>query len=469
VKGGADVVHISGANGGTGASPLSSIKHAGLPFELGLAEAQQTLIANDLRDRVRLRVDGGLKTGRDVVLAAMLGADEYSFGTAALVAAGCVMARTCQSNTCPVGIASQRADLRAKFPGKPEMVMAYMTFVAQEVREILAQLGYRTLSEIIGRTDLLAQTRIKSLNLAPLLATPDEKGILPRRNLLASNDIFSVTALNWQVLDAARPALEEGRIVTRRLKIKNTDRSVGATLSGAIAARFGLAGLPKGEVHLIFDGSAGQSFGVFNSAGVHLTVIGEANDYVGKGMSGGEIVLLPPPEVSFKSNENAILGNTALYGATGGRLFAAGQAGERFAVRNSGAIAVVEGVGNHGCEYMTGGVVVILGEVGFNFGAGMSGGVAYVFDPHNHLPGKLNPDMVEILPVEEATDMARLKNFVAAHAEKTGSVHAERLLQKWDSLQPAFKKVAPIKKERVLPFRTTPETLVLQKTGQGAS
>ncbi len=442
VKGGADVVHISGADGGTGASPLSSMKHAGLPFEVGLAEAQQTLIANDLRDRVRIRVDGGMKTGYDVLMAALLGADEYSFGTGALVAEGCVMARACQSNTCPVGIATQKANLRAKFPGDPERVIAYFTFIAEEVRELLAQLGYRSLKNIIGRVDLLAQTELPELDLSPLTATPDEAGILPRHNILPSNDIFSVTPLNWHLLEVARPALNNGNIITHRMKIHNTDRSVGATLAGAIAARFGEAGLPENKLHFVFEGSAGQSFGAFTVPGMHLTVIGEANDYVGKGMTGGEIILTPPPESPIASHENTILGNTALYGATGGCLFAAGQAGERFAVRNSGAVAVVEGVGNHGCEYMTGGTVVVLGAVGLNFGAGMSGGTAFVFDPHGDLPTKINPDMVDILPLSPA-DARQMEALIHAHVQKTGSVHGARLLKRWRTVSAQCRKVEP--------------------------
>ncbi|MFQ5576573.1 MAG: glutamate synthase-related protein, partial [Anaerolineae bacterium] len=442
VKGGADVVHLSGGNGGTGAAPLSSIKHAGLPLEIGLAETQQTLIANDLRDRVRLRVDGGLKTGRDVVKAAILGADEYSFGTAALIAAGCVMARACHNNTCPAGIATQRPELRARFTGSPEAVIAYLTFVARHVREILAELGYRSLNEIIGRTGLLAPGDPGTLNLLPLLATPDSRGILPRRNLLPGNDIHTVSQLNWHLLETARPALNNGQLITRRMKISNTDRSVGATLSGAIAARFGSAGLPEGQIHFIFEGSAGQSFGLFNSPGLHLTVIGQANDYLGKGMAGGEIILTPPPQASFKSRHNTILGNTALYGATGGRLFAAGQAGERFAVRNSGAVAVVEGAGTHACEYMTGGTVVILGAVSFNIGAGMSGGAAFVYNPPGDLRQKLNPDMVELAPLDGA-DAALVRRLVQAHAQKTGSPHAERLLSHWESALAAFAKITP--------------------------
>ena len=442
VKGGADVVHISGADGGTGASPLSSMKHAGLPVEIGLAEAQQTLIANDLRDRVRIRVDGGLKTGYDVVQMALLGADEFSFGTAALVAEGCVMARACQKNTCPVGVATQKAELRAKFPGKPEMVMAYMTFIAEEVRELLAKMGYRRLDDIIGCTDLLVQTDLPAMDLSPLLATPDEKGILPRRNILPANDIFSVSALNWHLLEVARPALRNGGIISQRMKIRNTDRSVGATLAGAIAAQFGTAGLPAHKLNFVFEGSAGQSFGAFNMPGMHLTVIGEANDYVGKGMHGGEIVIIPPPETPIIPHENTILGNTALYGATGGHLFAAGQAGERFAVRNSGALAVVEGVGNHGCEYMTGGIVVVLGKVGFNFGAGMSGGIAFVYDPHHELAVKLNAAMVAAVALSPA-DADRLRAIIQIYLEKTGSPRGEYLLENWASAWRQFRKIVP--------------------------
>lgn len=452
VKGGADVVHISGADGGTGASPLSSMKHAGMPVEIGLAEAQQTLIANDLRDRVRLRVDGGLKTGHDVLQMALLGADEFSFGTAALVAEGCVMARTCQTNTCPVGVASQKPELRAKFPGKPEMVMAYLTFIAQEVRELLAQMGYRRLDDIIGRTDLLTQTDVPTVDLSPLLATPDKRGILPRRNILPANDIFRVSALNWHLVEVARPALKNGNTISQRLKIHNTDRSVGATLAGAIAAQFGSTGLPEHKLNFVFDGSAGQSFGAFNMPGMHLTIIGEANDYVGKGMHGGEIIIAPPPETPIVPHENTILGNTALYGATGGRLFAAGQAGERFAVRNSGALAVVEGVGNHGCEYMTGGTVVVLGGVGFNFGAGMSGGTAFVYDPRNELALKLNTEMV-IAAALSPTDAEQLRAIVQLHAEKTGSPRGQWLLENWHNAHTHIKKIVP----KNMAFRSLPQ------------
>ena len=455
VKGGADVVHISGGVGGTGASPLSSIKFAGLPLEMGVAEAQQTLIANDLRDRVRLRTDGGILTGYDVVMAALLGADEYSFGTAALIAEGCIMARTCHTNTCPVGVATQRRELRDKFPGQAQWVVNYIRFVAEEVRQILARLGYSRLNDIIGRTDLLAQKQLEKLNLEPLLSTPDEEGYLPRRNMLPVNDIHQVSSMNWQLLEIARPAFS-GERVEAQLVIRNTDRSVGATLSGAIAAQFGNAGLLDDQIKFTFVGSAGQSFGVFNSPGMHLTLIGEGNDYLGKGMAGGEIVLKFPPEAPIQSHNNTILGNTALYGATGGRLFVAGLAGERFAVRNSGAVAVVEGVGNHGCEYMTGGAVIVLGPVGFNFGAGMSNGVAYVWDKDNCLASRLNPDMVEIKPTLDDVDRRILCHFIEAHIGKTGSQHARHLRDNWDAALTHFKKVAPID------YRGLPETLLAQ-------
>ncbi|MFQ5612136.1 MAG: glutamate synthase large subunit [Anaerolineae bacterium] len=450
VKGGADVVHISGGSGGTGASPLSSIKNAGLPFEMGLAEAQQTLMANDLRDRVRLRIDGGVKTGRDIVLAALLGADEFSFGTAALIAEGCLMARACHTNTCPVGIATQKPELRAKFPGKPEMVMAYLTFVAEEVREILAGLGFRHLHEIIGRTDLLRQAstgnpQVDRLNLAPMLKDMDPGRLLPRRNLLPGNDIHTVSALNWRLVEAGRPALDRGQTVALELPIRNSDRAVGATLAGAIAARFGDGGLPRGEINLTFKGAAGQSFGAFNIEGMNLTVVGAANDYVGKGMAGGEIVVVPPPQAGYAAQaaDQSIIGNTVLYGATGGRLFAAGRAGERFAVRNSGATAVVEGAGDHGCEYMTGGTVVVLGPVGANFGAGMTGGVAYVYDADETLPFRYNSELVAIHAVRPEVDEAALRELVEAHAGKTGSLKARALLADWAGAFHRFWRVAP--------------------------
>jgi glutamate synthase (ferredoxin) len=372
VKGGADVVHIAGHAGGTGAAAWSSIKCVGLPWEVGLAETQQTLALNGLRQRVRIRTDGGLQTGRDVVVAAILGADEFSFGTAALVAEGCLLARACHSNTCPVGVATQDPKLRAKFAGTPEHVMAYLHFVAEEVREILADLGFRSLSEIIGRTELLQQIptgneMADTLDMSPLLAKVEEwkdgraeewgnrktEQILQPSNLLAFQpSITAVGELNQLLLMQAQPALENEESVQLTLPIHNTDRTVGATLSGAIAQRYGERGLPDGTIQVTFMGSAGQSFGGFNAPGVNLTLIGEANDYVGKGMGGGQIVVRPSLKSQLAAGEHVIMGNTVLYGATGGSMYVAGQAGERFAVRNSGAVAVVEGVGDHGCEYM---------------------------------------------------------------------------------------------------------------------
>jgi glutamate synthase (ferredoxin) len=447
-KGGADVVHIAGHAGGTGASAWSSIKNVGLPWEVGLAEAQQTLQAEKLRSRIRVRTDGGLQTGRDVVLAAILGADEYSFGTAALVAEGCLIARACHSNTCPVGVATQNPELRKKFAGKPEHVMAYMHYVAQEVREILARLGFCSLEQIIGRTELLQQiptgyTASDSLNLEPLLTKIDSRN----SRFIAEDPQVSarlaVNKLNQELLDEARLALEVGEPVQLNLPIKNTDRTIGATLSGAIAKRYGNRGLPEGTINIIFNGSAGQSFGAFNIRGVNLTLVGESNDYLGKGMGGGQIVVRPSLKARYVASENVIAGNTALYGATGGSLFVAGLAGERFAVRNSGATAVVDGVGDHGCEYMTGGVVVILGRTGYNFGAGMSGGVAFVLDEGHHLTQRINPDMVQVVRITRNADLELLRLLITRHARLTGSDRAEAILNDWTGYLRMFWKVAP--------------------------
>ncbi|HMR63326.1 MAG TPA: glutamate synthase-related protein [Anaerolineae bacterium] len=448
-KGGADVVHIAGHSGGTGAAAWSSIKNAGLPWELGLAETQQTLQLNNLRSRVRVRTDGGLQTGRDVVIAAMLGADEYSFGTAALVAEGCLIARACHSNTCPVGVATQRPELRAKFVGKPEHVMAYMHYVAQEVREILAELGYRSLAELTGCTELLQQVatgnkNVDLLDLAPLLAV--EAPALPRRFIEKAAEaqaLTEVNELNALLLAQAQPALAKSEPVNLNLPISNTDRTVGATLAGALAKKYGDAGLPDGIINITFNGSAGQSFGAYSVPGMNLTLIGEANDYVGKGMRGGQIVIRPSMKSQISAHDNVIIGNTVLYGATGGSLFASGQAGERFAVRNSGATAVVEGVGDHGCEYMTGGVVVVLGRTGYNFGAGMSGGVAFVLDEAHQLTGRLNTDMVTIARITSRQDIELLRLLIMRHARLTGSKYAQTILENWTTRLGLFWKIAP--------------------------
>jgi len=448
VKAGADKVHICGHAGGTGAAAWSSIKNVGLPWEVGLAETQQTLQLENLRSRVRLSTDGGLQTGRDVVMAAILGADEYGFGTSALVAEGCLLARACHSNICPVGVATQKPELRAKFVGTPEHVMAYMHYVAQEVREILAELGFCSLAEIIGRTELLRQMPtgnpvIDSLNLKPLL----EKGSDGARSFI--NKIpealsrVAVNELNTSLVSQTRAAIETGEPVQLTLPINNTDRTIGATLSGVIAQRYGDQGLPDGTINITFHGSAGQSFGAFNVPGIGLTLVGEGNDYVAKGMAGGQVVVRPPLKSQLVTNDNTIVGNTVLYGATGGSLFVAGQAGERFAVRNSGATAVVEGIGDHGCEYMTGGVVVVLGRTGYNFGAGMSGGVAFVLDEGHYLTRRINPDMVQLVRVTSQTDVQLLHLLITRHLRLTGSEHAQAILDDWIGRLGLFWKIAP--------------------------
>ncbi len=446
VKGNADLVHLSGADGGTGASPLSSIKHAGGPWELGLAETQHTLLTNGLRGRIRVRVDGGFQTGRDVMIAALLGADEFSFGTAALIAVGCKMARACHTNTCPVGVATQRVDLIAKFPGQPEQLMIFMVQVAEEVRRLLAQLGYRSLNEVIGHAELLTQAvhgeAASYLDLEPLLWTPDTG--YPRRNVDERNPLLAGADLGDRLTDEALADLDDfGAPVRLRYAIHNTDRTVGTRLAGQLAKRYGSAGLPDGSIVVELEGTAGQSLGAFLCPGIHLHLTGETNDYIGKGLGGGEIVVRPPASTRYVWHENAIIGNTALYGATGGKLFAAGRAGERFAVRNSGAQAVVEGVGDHGCEYMTGGVAVILGETGRNFGAGMTGGLAYVYDPADALPGRYNAQLITLRRVQRREQEKQLRALVRQHAQLTGSPRARDILDDWETELGNFWLVIP--------------------------
>ena len=445
-KGHADLIHLSGADGGTGASPLSSIKHAGGPWELGLAETQHTLLTNGLRSRVRVRVDGGFQSGRDVVIAALLGADEFSFGTAALIAVGCKMARACHTNTCPVGVATQRVDLIAKFPGQPEHLMVFMYQVAEEVRQILARLGYRSLNEVIGHAELLAQTvtgrAAGEMDLQPLLWVPDTGR--PRRAVEERNPLLAGSELGDRLAqDALDDLADYGMPVRLRYPIHNTDRTVGARLAGQLARRHGNAGLPAGSITVELEGTAGQSLGAFLCSGIHLHLTGQANDYVGKGMGGGEIVVRPRADAGYVWHDNVILGNTALYGATGGALFAAGRAGERFAVRNSGAQAVVEGVGDHGCEYMTGGVTVILGDTGRNFGAGMTGGLAYVYDPADRLPGRYNAQLITLRRVQRADHAKQLHHLLRRHALTTGSPRARSILQDWDDERRNFWLVVP--------------------------
>ncbi len=446
-KGYADGILISGHSGGTGASPLSSIKNAGISWELGLAETQQTLVLNGLRGRVRLRADGGFKTGRDVVLAALLGADEYSFGTSALIAEGCVMARTCHTNNCPVGIATQKEDLRAKFPGRPEMVMAFFRYMAQEIREILASLGLRSLEDAVGRTDLLRQRKshlpnADLLDLTPILAAATTSVGQEIRHNGKNNPLPPGETLNDRLLHDARSALSGRGPLNLHYTICNCDRTLGARLAGVIGQMYGEKGLPANTINVTLRGSAGQSFGAFNAPGVHLTLIGEANDYVGKGMAGGVIVVRPAEDARYAWQENVIVGNTLLYGATSGELYVAGQAGERFAVRNSGCTSVVEGVGDHACEYMTGGTVVVLGPTGRNFGAGMTGGVAYVLDENGTLETRYNNQLVQLDPLS-STDEVRVQQLVRRHLELSGSPRAAEILARWDVYRTLFLRVMP--------------------------
>ena len=444
----ADVIQISGADGGTGASPLSSIKYAGNPWELGLAETQQTLVMNGLRGRVTLRTDGGLHTGRDVVVAALLGAEQYGFGTAALIAIGCKMARQCHLNTCPVGIATQSEDFRKKYFGTPEMLIDFLTHVAQEVREILAELGYERLDDVIGRADLLRQIpsresdRWRGVDLSKLIAPASSESGEAAHAIQDRNDRPG-TALDDRILEDLDRAWEDGTPFRGSYQIYNTDRTVGGRIGGRIAQIHGDAGLPEGSIKLHFTGSAGQSFGSWLVPGVRLRLVGEANDYVAKGMTGGEITIRAPGEAGFEAHDATLVGNTVLYGATGGSLFIAGRAGERFAVRNSGARTVVEGVGDHACEYMTDGVVVILGDTGRNFGAGMSNGVAFVLDERGSLPSRVNPELVGWERVTEAADIELLTALIRRHRERTGSRLARQILRHWPDVLPKFRKVAP--------------------------
>ena len=456
-KGFADHILISGDGGGTGASPLTSIKHAGLPWELGIAETHQTLVLNDLRSRVLLQTDGGLKTGRDVVIACILGAEEFGFATAPLITLGCIMMRKCHLNTCPVGIATQDPELRKKFMGKPEHVVNYLFMVAEEARQIMAELGFRTINEMVGRVDCLevdaAITHWKAdgLDLTALL-TPIEKphpdvGTYCTRpqnhGLEASLDMRKLVPL-------AKPALESGAQVFAEIKIVNTDRTVGTILSHKIAKRWGADCLPDDTIHFKLNGSAGQSFGAFLARGVTLELEGDANDYVGKGLSGGQLNLYPPKVSTFVPEENIIIGNVGLYGATGGTAFFRGRAAERFCVRNSGTRTVIEGVGDHGCEYMTGGRAVILGPTGRNFAAGMSGGIAYIWDPSDQFLANCNLGMVELEDVEAAEDIAELRQLIEQHQQCTGSTVAADLLARWEQALPEFVKVMPSDYKRVL-------------------
>ncbi len=447
----ADVILISGHDGGTGASPLNSLKHAGAPWELGLAETQQTLLANGLRDRVTVQVDGQLKTGRDIIIAALLGAEEYGFATAPLIVEGCIMMRVCHLDTCPVGIATQNPVLRQRFTGKPEFVENFFLFLAEEVRSYLAQLGFRTLDEAIGHAELLdlvpaiEHWKAKGLDLSPVLHVPDLPDDAPLRRVTTQNHGLE-RALDNQLIVAAEQALEDGTPTRIELPVRNEHRSVGAMLGGEVTRRFGGKGLPDDTIEVHLRGTAGQSFGAFTPNGVTLRLHGDANDYVGKGLSGGRLVIRPDESAPFAAEEQNIAGNTILYGATGGELFLRGRVGERFAVRNSGAVAVVEGVGDHGCEYMTGGTVVVLGRTGRNFAAGMSGGVAFLWRLEL---ARVNRELVDLEPV--AADAKRaLRDLVEQHHAETDSPVAARLLAEWVTAVEEFTAVVPREYKRVL-------------------
>ncbi len=449
----ADLIVISGAEGGTGASPVSSVRHAGMPWELGLAETQQTLVMNNLRGQVRLQTDGQLKTGKDIIIAAALGAEEYGFATGALISLGCVMMRKCHLNTCPVGIATQDERLRGRFRGKHEYVLNFMTFLAREVREHLAAMGFRSIDEIVGRTDLLDVRRfdnrpkLQKLDFGKLLWFPQNTADL---RCVKQQDHKIDAVLDRELIRKAQPALEKAISAEINMAIANTDRSAGAMLSGEVAKRYGDVGLPDGTVNVNFKGSAGQSFGAFLAAGITFRLEGEANDYLGKGLSGGRIVVVPPEGAAFVPERNIIAGNTLLYGATKGEAYLNGRVGERFCVRNSGAVAVVEGTGDHCCEYMTGGRTVVLGPVGKNFAAGMSGGIAYVLDPDGTFDYFCNPEMVDLSLVEDKSDIRELSRLIAAHAHHTKSPLALRILDDWDTYLPHFLKVMPIEYKKVL-------------------
>ncbi|TKB54760.1 glutamate synthase large subunit [Ferrimonas aestuarii] len=447
-KANADMITVSGYDGGTGASPLTSIHYAGSPWELGLAEVQQALVNNGLRHKVRLQVDGGLKTGLDVVKAALLGAESFGFGTAPMIALGCKYLRICHLNNCATGVATQRKDLRDNhYHGTADKVVNFFQFVAEDLRRHMAALGVREFNQLIGRTDLLKQLngetkRQGQLDLAPVLASapaPEGSALFGTQR----NHPDDPGIKNQQLLEMAKNAIDEKQSASFNLQVANTDRSLGASVAGYIAAKWGNQGMQNTPLEIKLSGSAGQSFGVWNVAGMNLSLAGDANDYVGKGMTGGQLVITPPPGVAYLSHKSAILGNTCLYGATGGKLFAAGTAGERFAVRNSGAIAVIEGCGDNACEYMTGGVVLVLGRTGVNFGAGMTGGFAYVFDQKNALERRLNPEMVEALPVIEPMVQLHLKRLLEQHLELTGSERAAELLADFSNWLPKFRIVKP--------------------------
>jgi len=465
----ADVVLISGDSGGTGASPLTSLKHAGIPWELGLAETHQVLVLNNLRSRIIVQTDGQMKTGRDVVIAALLGAEEYGFATSALIVSGCIMMRVCHLNTCPVGVATQDPVLREKFTGKPEYVVNYFRMIAEEVRELMAQLGFRTVDEMIGRRDKLDARKAidhwkaQKLDLTPILYMPEVPDSIPTRRVHEQDHGLS-KALDNLLMELAKDALESAKPVELQLPIRNANRTVGTILGSEVTRRYGGDGLPDDTIRIKFTGSAGQSFGAFVPNGISLTLEGDANDYFGKGLSGGRLVVYPPASSGFRAEENIVIGNVALYGATGGEAFIRGVAGERFAVRNSGAVTVVEGVGDHGCEYMTRGRVIVLGRTGRNFAAGMSGGIAYVIDEDGDFAQRCNLQMVDLETVDDATEEKLVRDLIERHAQFTDSARARVILDSWNSYREKLVKIMPLDYRRVLAERQQ-KTIVMVQHG----
>jgi glutamate synthase (ferredoxin) len=451
----ADVVLIAGDSGGTGASPVTSIKHAGIPWELGLAETHQVLVLNDLRSRIIVQTDGQLKTGRDVVVAALLGAEEFGFATSALVVSGCIMMRVCHLNTCPVGVATQDPELRKKFTGQPEHVVNYFRMIAQEVRELMARLGFRTVNDMIGRMDRLDikkavdHWKAKRLDLTPILQMPKVPPAVGTRKT-QEQDHGLDKALDNKLIELASDALEKKGPVEIRLPIRNANRTVGTMLGAEVTRRFGGNGLPDDTIRIDFKGSAGQSFGAFVPSGITLTLEGDANDYFGKGLSGGRLVVYPPLAAEFPAEDNIIVGNVSLYGATGGEAFIRGVAGERFGVRNSGAVAVVEGVGDHGCEYMTRGRVVVLGRTGRNFAAGMSGGLAYVLDEDGTFKQRCNMEMVDMESLINAEEEQLVLGLIEKHAKLTQSARAKAIREDWPRYRELFRRIIPLDYRRAI-------------------
>ena len=458
----ADVILISGHDGGTGASPISSIRHAGLPWELGLAEAHQTLVKNKLRSRVVVQADGQMKTARDIAIATLLGAEEWGIATAALIVEGCIMMRKCHMNTCPVGVATQDPELRKRFTGNPDHVVNFFKLITQELREIMAKLGFRTINEMVGQVDYLEvkddvkHWKFKNLDLSPIIykePTSMYTGIYKTED----QDHGMENILDWKLLKAAAPALDNQEKVKASFTIKNTDRTTGTVLSNEISKKYKGAGLPDDTLHFVFNGTAGQSFGAFNAKGITLELEGDANDYFGKGLSGAKLIVYPPKQSIFVPEENIIIGNTAFYGATSGEAYIRGKAGERFCVRNSGAQVVVEGVGDHGCEYMTGGVAVILGGTGRNFAAGMSGGIAYVYDVKGQFESMCNKEMVDLDPLD-AEDVLLLRKLVTNHYDYTKSTVAKFVLDDMENQVRNFVKVYPADYKKVMQLKKQTKT-----------